>query len=234
MNNNKVVFVTGGDSGIGRETCIRFSKEGYTISFSYCSNKKEAEETAKECFKNGAFDVFFVQLDLTKNEKIEDRLNMIINRFGKIDILVNNAGILIKKRFNELSFDEIDKLIQINLLGALKVTRRVLPHMRKLEKGIIINIASIAGIRVKEKEAVYCASKTALIIFTKALSLELPKNIRIYVVNPRATATKMTGFKGDPPQEVANIIFNVAEENLNKKSGEEINVWEYLDGEKFE
>ena len=109
----------------------------------------------------------------------------------------------------------------------MNVTRIVIPYMKE-DEGIIINISSDAG-KVGYGEIVpYCASKFGVRGFTKALALELPDNIKIYVVNPGLTATQMTNFQGTHPKKVAGIVVDTAKENLDKKSGDDIDIEDYL------
>ena len=222
---NKVVLITGSSIGIGKETALAFAKEGSKIIITYNTNKEEAEKTFKECKKLTECSLF--HLDVTKTDSIKNVVKNVIDKFGSIDILINNAGIIVFKNFMEQSENEVENQININLIGLMNMTKIAIPYMKE-DEGIIINISSDAG-KVGYGEIVpYCASKFGVRGFTKALALELPDNIKTYVVNPGLTATQMTNFQGIPPKKVADIIVDTAKENLNKKSGDDIDIEDYL------
>jgi len=128
----------------------------------------------------------------------------------------------------EQSYDEIRKQIEINLLGLINMTKFTLTYFQTQEEGIVINIASMAGKRVKWPEtAPYSATKFGVRGFTQGIAKEyetINKNIKFYSVNPGMTSTKMTDFEGISPKKVADIIVSITKENLGKKSGEDIDI----------
>ncbi len=223
---NKVVLITGSSQGIGKETSIAFAKEGANVVITYNSSKEKAEENFKEC--NKIKECFLTHLDVTNDESIKKCVESIIDKFGAIDILINNAGVLSSKDFVEQSINEIESQIDTNITGLIKITKAVLPLLQGQNEGMIINIASICSKEVYEGLTTYCATKFAVRGFTQALALELPKNIKIYAVNPGLTSTQMTNFQGVDSSKVAGIILNVAKEKYNVSSGEDINVLDYL------
>ena len=205
---NKVVFITGSSIGIGKETALAFAKEGSKIIITHNTNKEEAEKTLKECKKLTECSLF--HLDVTKTDSIKKVVKNTIDKFGSIDILINNAGVIVWKNFIEQSEDEIESQININLIGLMNVTKIVIQYMEK--EGMIINISSAAG-KVGYAEIVpYCASKFGVRGFTKALALELPENIKTYIVNPDITATQITKYTGLHRPNIYDII-----EKLHKK-----------------
>ena len=221
----KVVLITGSSSGIGRETALAFAEKGAIVIITYSKNRKGGESVFNECKKMS--ESFLVQLDICSNNSIKSAVDRIVKKFGKIDILINNAGVLYCKLFSQQSLDEIENQIKVNLIGLIKVTSLVLPVMKKIGNGLIINIASLKGKKPFKKRTTYCASKFGVRGFSQALALELPKKIRLYVINPNPTATRLTNFKGDNPKKVANVILKVAEGKINKKSGSDIDVEDY-------
>jgi len=120
-------------------------------------------------------------------------------------------------------------LVETNLLGVMNLTLEVLPHLKKQDEGVIINVASVAGKEPYGELTPYCATKFGLRGFTQALAIELPEKIKIYSVNPGMTKTRMTGFRGDPVDKVAQIIVNAAQGKIKKKPGSDIDVSEYID-----
>lgn len=221
-----VVLVTGSSDGIGKETAMAFAKEGAKVVVTYHSNKKHGNDTLKECKKLN--ESFLIQLDVTDDRSIKQCIEKVVDKFGAIDILVNNAGVLSMKNLIEQSDKEIDLQLDTDLRGVIKMTKAALPYMKGQEEGLIINIASAAGKKVYEGLSVYCAAKFGVRGFTKALSLELPNGIKTYSVNPGMTATKMTEFKGTPPQKVASLIVKSAKGNLKVRSGGDVDVWKHI------
>lgn len=222
---NKVVLITGSSIGIGKETALAFAKEGSKIVITYNTNKKEAEKTLKECKK--LTECLLFHLDVTKTDSIKKVVKNTIDKFGALNILINNAGVIVWKNFMEQSENEIEDQININLIGLMNVTKIVIPYMKE-DEGIIINISSTAGKEGYNELVPYCASKFGVRGFTKALALELSENIKTYVVNPGVTATQMTNFQGTHPKKVADIIVDATKENLDKKSGDDIDIEDYL------
>jgi len=224
---NKVVLVTGASTGIGKDTALEFAREGAKVVITYNSHKKEAESVFKDCKKLG--ECLFIKLDVTDICSIKKCVEETIDKFGAIDILVNNAGVLVEKSLLEQSFDEIKFGLDVNLLGLINMTKVVLPYMEE-DEGIVINIVSIAGQRVKwPKTSIYSASKFGVRGFTQGMAKEYEnKKIRFYAVNPGGTATAMNEWDGVAPVEVAKIIVKTAKESLDKKSGDDVDVWDYL------
>ncbi|OIO41746.1 hypothetical protein AUJ62_01915 [Candidatus Pacearchaeota archaeon CG1_02_32_21] len=220
---NKVIVITGGNTGIGKETAYKFAEEKCKLVVTYYQYKKEALEVKKKCYELGAKDVYITYLNLRKESDIKRVVKETVKKFGKIDILVNNAGMLIWKSFKGQSFKEISEQVETNLIGPIKMTNEALPNIK--EK--IINIASMAGIKGYAGATPYCATKFGVRGFTKALALELNK-IKVYSVNPGATSTRMTNFKGIPPSKVAQLVCDVVKDKYKLKSGSDFNVGDYV------
>ncbi len=223
MGGGKTVLVTGSSVGIGRETAYRFAKDGWNVVLTYNKDKTPAIEAAKKCVALGAKGVLVVKLDITKNVSIKNAVKKIIKKFKRITVLVNNAGVVVIDQFAKQTLDDIEKQVRTNLEGLMKVTRECISYVDK----VIINVASIAGKTPFAAVSPYCATKFGIRGFTQSLALE-QKGLRIYAVNPGVTATRMTGFKGVPPEKVAGIIFNAAGGKYKVKSGGDIDVEDYL------
>lgn len=223
---DKVVLITGSSQGIGKETALAFAKEGANVVITYNSNKQKAEEVFNECKKLN--EAFLVHLDVKNDKSIKSCIESVIDKFGTINILVNNAGVLSDNELMKQNVDEIENQINTNLLGLIKMTKAVLPFIREQEESIIINIASAAGKQAYADLSVYCATKFGVRGFTQALAQELPKNVRIYSVNPGMTSTAMTNFSGIPAIKVADLIVKTSEGKLNVSSGEDIDVWKMV------
>lgn len=223
----KVVLITGSSHGIGKETALAFSKEGCKVIVTYDQAGKEGKEVFEEC--SGKAESLLIHLDVTDDGSIEDAADKVLGRFGRIDILINNAGVIRWEELMEQDFDDIDAQVSVNLGGLIKTTRAFLPQLLRQGDGIIINIASGAGEEGFAGLTVYCATKFGVRGFTQSLAKELPDGIRAYSVNPGTTATRMTGFKGTAPSAVAGVIVATARESLGKKSGGDIDVWDYVE-----
>lgn len=220
---NKVVVITGSSDGIGAEAAKFFAKEKAKVVVCYNSQKEKAENIYRKCKRFN--DALLVKLDVSDKSSIENCIDEIMDKYGNIDVLVNNAGVMFWENFSEQSFEEIDKQIDVNLKGLIKMTKYALPYMKD---GIIINISSGAGKQGFAGLATYCATKFGVRGFTQALSQEPSRGMRFYSVNPGMTSTKMTNYRGISPEIVGRIILETAKESLGKKSGDDVDVWDYV------
>ena len=186
---NKVAFVTGGASGIGRAIAERFVREGARVM--------AADKTRKKLKISG--NLKFIRVDVSKENEVKNALVKTNRIFGKIDIVVNNAGIWGIQEIRRLSEKELDRIFGVNAKGvfwgmkhAFKYLRR--PNTRKKigGKGVILNIASLAGLVAERGWTSYDISKAAVIAATKVAALEYGKHgIRVNAVAPGAIATPL-------------------------------------------
>jgi 3-oxoacyl-[acyl-carrier protein] reductase len=219
---NKVVLITGSSNGIGRETAFKFASEKAKVILTYCNDRPGGQNTEKRCRELGAAETLLIRLDLRDNKSIASAVDEVVKTFGKIDILINNAGVAVWKPLQEQNLADIEYQIRTNLEGLIKMTRTCLPHV----KDMIINIASGAGQEGFAELAPYCATKFGVRGFTQALAQEISR-LKIYVVNPDMTNTRLSGFQGRPAEQVAQIVLNTAKCKYRKKSGSDVNVWDY-------
>lgn len=210
MLKDKIVLITGSCIGIGKATALELSKQKASIVITYLKDEKDAKTTAEQCLQNGAAEVLVKQLDIRDNNSIKKCINAVLEKFGKISILINNAGVVECKEFADQSIDEIDNQIQTNLKGTIMVTKLCLPHIEEM----IINIASGAGKSAYVGLSTYCATKFAIRGFTLSIAKEM-KNLKIHVVNPGMTATRMTDYRGVSPEIIADTILKVIEKRPN-------------------
>lgn len=187
---NKVALITGGASGIGRATAQLFAGEGAAVVIADL-NSEAGKAAAGEITACGGRAVF-ESADVTLAADCRRLVEHAIAQFRKIDILFNNAGIMRRATVLDLSEEEWDRVMAVNVKSIYLLSREVIPHMRKAGGGSIINTASGWGITGGAKAAVYCASKGAVVLLTKAMAVDHgPQNIRVNCVCPGDTDTAM-------------------------------------------
>ncbi len=178
-------IVTGGGQGLGREMALALAEAGADVAVVQ-RRVEVAEQTAEEIRKLGR-DSFAMKVDVRKAEDIRNMVAAAKDRFGKIDILINNAGIAHHVPAEELSEEDWDRMIDINLKGVFLGSQMVGREMIKQRKGSIINIASISGFIVNrpQPQAHYNTAKAGIIMLTKNLAVEWAKyNIRVNAIAP--------------------------------------------------
>ena len=185
----KVAIITGGSRGIGKATAILFAKNGANVVIT-SRDENALKKTSKE------LGVVAIAGDIRIESDVQNVVKKTLEKFGRIDILVNNAGIFPKvKPLHEISEDEWNEVIDVNLTGQFRFTKAVIPHMIKSGNGCVINISSDAGLKAFDNfEAdAYTASKAALVLLTKAWAIEYAKyKIRVNCVCPGIVETDMT------------------------------------------
>jgi len=187
---DKSVIVTGGGGGIGGATCRRFAREGAKVSV-FDRDLASAERTVAQITADGGTAIA-VACDITDRAAVDAGVARVVQAFGCIDVLVNNAGWDVFKPFTKTVPAEWDKLIAINLTGALHMHHAVLPHMVEHKAGRIVNIASDAARVGSSGEAVYAACKGGLVAFSKTIAREHSRhNITVNVVCPGPTDTAL-------------------------------------------
>lgn len=212
---NKVIFITGGSSGIGRATGDFLLEKGYTV---YGTSRNPDTVTGSR-FK-------LVAMDVRNAESIKAAVAQVIALAGTIDVLVNNAGVGITGPIEEIPADEIKNNFETNLFGPIEVMKAVLPHMRAQKSGLIINVTSIAGYMGLPYRGVYSASKGALELITEALRMEVKAfGVTITSVAPGDFATNIAAgryhapvVKGSPYEQVYGGILNTMNEHVDAGS----------------
>jgi len=190
---NRVAIITGAGSGIGRTSAILFAKEGAKIVVADINDSGGQETVA--AIKSGGGEAIAVHTDVTVASEIENLGRVTKDKFGKIDILFNNAGI----PQQTMSFEKVtealwDRIFATNVKSIFLTAKSIVPMMKAGGGGVIINLASISGIRPRSGNIAYATSKAAVILLTKALALEVaPFKIRVNCINPVGTVTPMLG-----------------------------------------
>lgn len=187
---NKVALITGGASGIGRATVLLFAREGASVAIADV-NEKATQAVADEIRKSGRR-ALFETADVTRAADCRRIVSRTIQEFGRIDILFNNAGIIRRATVLDLSEDDWDRVMAVNVKSIFLLSREVIPHMQKQGGGSIINTASGWGLTGGAKAAVYCASKGAVVLLTKAMAVDHgSQKIRVNCICPGDTDTGM-------------------------------------------
>ena len=186
----KVALITGAASGIGRATAVLFAREGSALALADI-NAEAGQHVAEQIAQAGGR-VFFEPMDVTQAADCERLVERVIREFGRIDVLFNNAGIIRRATVLDLSEDDWDRVMAVNVKSIYLLSREVIPHMQKAGGGTIINTASGWGLTGGAKAAVYCASKGAVVLLTKAMAIDHgPHNIRVNCICPGDTDTGM-------------------------------------------
>ena len=240
MEERKVVLVTGGSRGIGKETAKVYAENGYNVAINYVSDKTDVEGIKKE-FQDMGVKCLMIKADVSNREEVEKMVEEVISEFDKIDVLVNNAGITKDTLLMRMSEEDFDKVIEINLKGTYLVTKAVTKYMMKKRQGSIINLASVVGVVGNSGQCNYSASKAGIIGFTKSVAKELAsRNIRANAVAPGFIETDMTNVLKDEvkeninaqiplkrmgtAREVAEVIYFLGSEKSSYITGQVINI----------
>lgn len=187
----RVAVVTGGSRGIGKGICRAFAREGADIIFSYASNQKAAEKTASE-LRSFNVHCLAVQADAGKENDAARLANTAQREFGKINILVNNAGTIGKEiAFKDMSVEEWDRLISVDLRGVFLSTKYFIPLITTEPVGKIINISSELSKKGRAGYAHYCAAKGGINSLTHSLALELAPDVLVNAIAPGPVETDM-------------------------------------------
>ena len=190
----KIALLTGGTRGIGKAIAIELIKEGATVILNYSKDDLSAEETLKEIEALGGYAKLY-KGDISNFEVCKAMVDFVISTFGKIDILINNAAVSFRGLFMDFSDRNINDIFGINVLGAMYLSKEVIPYMLNKGKGNIINISSIWGEAGASCEVLYSSTKGAINLFTKSLAKELaPMGIRVNAIAPGVIDTEMNSF----------------------------------------
>jgi len=239
----KVAIITGGGSGLGQASAIRLAEEGVNIAV-VDVNEKGGHETV-ELAKKAGVDAIFIKADVSKEEEVKNYVDRTVEHFGGIDYFFNNAGISGSGAyFLDTKVEEIEKIVGINLLGALYGIRYVAEVMLQNGGGSIVNTASSAGVIGQDTVVTYSATKHGIVGLTKSLVAEYAKDgLRVNAIAPGPTETPMVKsyFEANPamkesaeagipqkrlgtPEEVAELVTFLLTSKAEYINGEVIRI----------
>jgi short-subunit dehydrogenase len=206
--------ITGGGSGLGKELAVLLSKKGYHVHL-LGRTEQNLKNTALEIKSNGG-EATFHSLDLLSYETIQKVAKEVSDRF-KIELLVNNAGVGYFGSFTESTDQEMEEMFSTNVFGPIRLTKELLPSLRKHKKSAVLNIISTAGLRGKKHESLYVASKFAFRGWGESLQKEFegtpPRFINAFMGGMNTPFWDKSDHVGNPeklrsPSEIAEIIIN--------------------------
>jgi 3-oxoacyl-[acyl-carrier protein] reductase len=192
-----VALVTGGNGGLGQRICHALAKEGAHIAVMYAQSHDQAEGIAHELTSRYQINAAAFACDITDGVAVEGLIRDVTRRFGRIDILVNDAAYNISIPFTDLdnlTLEEWDKIMAVNLTGPMRLTKAVAPVMKSKGRGRIVNVASVAGLTPTGSSIAYAVSKAGLIHLTRCMAVALAPETLVNCVAPgllegtRATA----------------------------------------------
>ncbi|MCD8094829.1 MAG: 3-oxoacyl-ACP reductase FabG [Ruminococcus sp.] len=190
----KTALITGASGEIGAATALQLAHDGFDICACYFENEKRANELVGE-IKSLERGSAAVRLDLTSANSIEQAHSGCCEALGEPAVLVNCAGCESVGLFTDLTDEELERVFEVNLLGAMRLTRTVIKSMLRQHGGYVVNVASVWGEVGASCETAYSAAKAGLIGFTKSLAKECaPSGVRINCVSPGFIDTKMNAF----------------------------------------
>ncbi len=199
----KVAIVTGGSRGIGKAIVEALARKNIKVVANYNQSEEKAKKLKEELEKESILiDIF--KADVSNREQVKEMVDYTINKYGKIDILINNAGINQEKMFQDITDEDWDNIIKVNLYSVFCTTQEVVQYMINQKKGCIINISSIYGINGGSCAVVYSATKAGIDGMTKALAKELgPSDIRVNSIAPGYIDTDMNQkYSGEEVEEI--------------------------------
>ena len=191
---SKVVIVTGASRGIGRNIAYNLAVNGYRVIANYNNSEQEAQKLKQQLEEKG-IEIDLFKANIAKRTEAAKLVEFAIEKYNRIDVLINNAGIAQEKLFTDITDEDFDKMMKINLYSAFYMAQETVRYMLREHDGCIINISSIYALTGGSCEVHYSMAKAGLDGMTKSLARELgPSNIRVNSIAPGAIDTDMNSY----------------------------------------
>nr|MBI1231622.1 SDR family oxidoreductase [Cytophagales bacterium] len=201
----RTAIITGGSKGLGLAMAEGLASAGANIAL-INRNAEEGKNAALSLTDAYPVKVHSIAADITQEDQVNQMVDRVMETFGRIDILINSAGINIRGAINELSLEQFNQVMEVNVTGTWLCCKAVVPYMKEQKKGNIINLASTLGIVGLANRTPYTSSKGAVVQMTRALGLELaPYNINVNAICPGPFLTEMN-IPVAETEEVKNFI----------------------------
>ncbi len=247
---DKVAVITGAGSGIGRALAVQLSKQGADLAITDV-NEAGLNETADLCRDSGALVLSKISNSSVLKD-VQELVRAVIDEYGHVDIVINNAGIALgKKTLEEVSYEELERIIGINLWGVLYGSKEFIPYLKQRDEAALINLSSIFGLAGVPEQVPYCTTKFAVRGMTESLRAELADtNVEVYTVHPGGINTNIAedalkDAENDPkkrkevesfkkllahsPEKAAKVILNaVRRKNYKILIGEEAYLFDIM------
>ena len=205
----QVAIVTGGGSGIGEATAKLFARVGASVVVA--NRRKSMGTKVVEDIEQAGGAASFFPTDVSDPEQVQALINHTLETFGRLDILFNNAGLAVVGPFWEMSDEDWEYVVAVNLSGHFYCAKYAVPHMIKQGGGAIVNMSSVLGYATNPGMTIYTSTKTGIVGMTKAMALDLAKkNVRVNCIAPGSIDTPMM-WDGYPPEDMERIMGEAAE-----------------------
>ena len=235
----KVAIVTGSTSGMGRATAVLFAREGAKVVVT--GRNEERAKAVVEQIKSEGNEAMYVIVDTSKVEDAKGLVDKTIEAYGTVDVLFNNAGTLSMSSLQNVSLEEWNTVMNVNVTSSLYLAQLVTPIMKEKGKGVIINTSSVAAFGAHHGFAAYVTSKHAMNGLTKSMAWELGPEVRVNAIAPGAIHTAMVDSIGGPavlqgmidgcpmkrvgkPEDIANVALFLATDDSSFIDGQIIKV----------
>lgn len=196
----KVALITGAAKRIGRSVALRLASEGADVVVNYRSSRSEADEVVAQIAATGR-KALAIEADVAKKTEVTAMFAAVAKEFGRLDVLVNNAGMFFSAKFEELTEEQWDRILDTNLKSQFLCAQAAAPLLRRSGTGRIINFASLGGLLAWPAYTHYCVSKAGVIMLTRCLARALAPEITVNAIAPGTIS-----FAGDAPEIAEDFI----------------------------